>query len=368
MNTTTSFGQLHMDTREVAQLLGLPEITAVEVAELEYDLPALTTGSRWRVDVTTPAGSLALVVKIARDVRHSPIFDLIPADLAEAAARGLPWEIEPDVYRSELGDVVPPGMSLPRCYAVQAIDEHSAAIWIQRVDHDTAWTTQTYADAARALGRFAASSEVGRIADRVGHPSGPHQARTYFDGRLRPQFVDLYRAGEIWSHPIVARHVTPALRARLFALIDLMPQLIDEIEALPLLSAHGDACPNNLLNIGEHEFVVIDWAFFGRSRVGFDLTQLTNSAIDLGRMPADRLPELQDVCLRHYRLGLADSGFELDLDALTRAHHIQLAAFSAVSAIPLEQLPAEDAGDPALDALMHERMGALDHMLGSVGL
>ncbi|MFW0795012.1 phosphotransferase [Gordonia sp. CPCC 205515] len=368
MNTSTWPEQLAIDNCELAELLGVAEVHSVEAAELPYGLVALTTDSRWCVDVATSDGPVALVVKVARDVRRSPFFHVIPVELAEAAARGLPWDIEPNVYRSELGVALPQGMSLPRCYAVRPIDDDSAAIWIERVPHAATWTTQMYADAARMLGRFAASPEVGRIADGIGHPSGPVQARTYYLGRLRSQFVDTYRSGEIWSHPVVARYVTPALRARLFALIDVMPSLIDEIETLPLLSAHGDACPNNLLSTGDGTFTVIDWAFFGRSRVGFDLTQLVNSGIDLGHMTADRLPELQDLCLRHYRIGLADSGFDIELDALTRAHRIQLTAFSALSAIPLEQLPDNDTDDQALNALMHERMRALDLMLAGIGL
>ncbi|MCH5642548.1 MULTISPECIES: phosphotransferase [unclassified Gordonia (in: high G+C Gram-positive bacteria)] len=368
MTTPTWPEELAIQPRELAQLLGVSEVSAIEVTELPYAFLALTTGSRWCVDVTTPTGPLALVVKVARDVRRSPVFSLIPAELAEAAARGLPWEIEPNVYRSELGSSLPQGMSLPCCYHVHPIDDASSAIWMERIAHTETWTPQIYADAALMLGRFAASSEVGQVADTIGHPSGPQQARVYYEGRLRPQFVDAFTAGEIWAHPVVSRHVDSALRARLFALVDLMPTLIDEIEALPLLSAHGDACPSNLLSTGEGTFTVIDWAFFGRARIGFDLTQLVISAIDLGQMSADRLPQLQDVCVSRYRSGLAGNGFHIDRDSLARAHRIQLAAFSALSAIPLEQLPPGDSADPSLHSLVHERMRALDHILRGIGI
>jgi hypothetical protein len=56
---------------------------------------------------------------------------------------------------------------------------------------------------------------------------------------------------QIWCHPVVAaalrRAADPSLRADLVALGERLPKFLDQLEALPLTYAHGDASPQNLL-------------------------------------------------------------------------------------------------------------------------
>ncbi|AZG43719.1 hypothetical protein D7316_00288 [Gordonia insulae] len=372
MDVAALLGPAGLPVPSLESMLGVPEATVTGIDEVEYDLMALTTGGRWRVGVKTPQGHRCYVVKVARSFALSPILAMIPPDLRDAAIRELPWRIEPDVYRSALHRHMPHGSRLPECHAVVDLDENSAAIWLEFVAHDrSAWTAQRYRDAARLLGRLAASQSIADIADGIGHPGGPGQARMYWAGRLADEFVRSYVDGTAWDDPVVSRHVDAGFRERMSRFIDGAPALLDEIESLPLLSAHGDACPNNLLAC-DHEFVIIDWAFFSRGRMGFDLSQLVISEIELRKTSPGRLAETQRVCLPAYRAGLVDGGVNVPAAELERAHHIQLAAAHVVSAIPLDLLAAADDADlvpgSTLDLLTADRVAMVRGMLDAIGI
>ncbi|MEP9391317.1 phosphotransferase [Gordonia sp. VNK1] len=346
------------------------EIRETSVADVDYPLSTLTTGERAEVRVRTDAGTHRLVRKVARSVARSPMLAAIPPEHRAVLMDALPWRVEPDVYRSPMSSSLPEGMRQARCPAVIDLDDESAAIWLERVDHVPGpWSATDYRDAARMLGRFAGADPIGHIADAIGHPTGPHQARVYWQIKLCGMYLAAFDEGSVWSHPALLRTVTPALRRRLDAFIEQVPTLLTEIESLPLLVAHGDACPNNILrSVDGSGFIVIDWAFFGRNRVGFDLSQLVISEIDLGRMPGARLGELQDLCLPAYRAGLADGGVRITLPDLTRAHRIQLALAAAVASIPVERLTPDAVADPALEEYCRQRITALEHMLAAIDI
>ncbi|WAC55836.1 phosphotransferase [Gordonia sp. SL306] len=370
MDVAALLGPPELPVPSLAAMLGVSEASVTGVDEVEYDLMALTTGSRWRVGVDTAHGHRCYVVKVARTFARSPILAMIPPALRDEAIRALPWQIEPDVYRSELHRHMPAGSRLPACHGVVDLDDASAAIWMEFVQHDTSvWDAARHGAAARLLGRLAASSSVADIADDIGHPAGPGQARMYWSGRLMDQFVRSYLDGTAWDDPVIARHVDARFRERMMRFIDGVPALFDEIESLPLLSSHGDACPNNLL-AADGGFVVIDWAFFARGRMGFDLSQLVISEIELRQRPTERLADVQQVCLPAYRQGLADGGVSVSMAELERAHHIQLAVAHVVSAIPLDLLtPAVEADrvpGSALDRLTADRVAMIGHMLDNI--
>lgn len=365
----SALGPADVSDAELASMLGVDEILTSSATTIDYDLDAMTTGGRWWVTGTARRADrleqFRVVAKLAQSVTRSPIMASIPPEFREMAAANLPWRVEPDVYRSDLASHLPDGLRMPDCLCVREVDDESSAVWIEAVDVIPAqWTLHNLRDTARLLGRFAATTAVQDIADDVGHVSGPRQARVYFEGRLRAQYVAAYSEGSVFDHPAVAPHFTPPLRTRLMSLVDHAPSLIDEIEALLLLAAHGDACPNNLLTDAGGT-VAIDWAFFGRGRIGFDLSQLLLSDIELGRIGAGDLPTRRDASLDGYRAGLADGGVDITPDALRRAHAIQAAIAIGVAAVPLEHL---DEPADTLDTLVREHVVMLDHLLAAIGI
>src|SRR3954451_3291255 len=82
--------------------------------------------------------------------------------------------------------------------------------------------------------------------------------------------------------------------------------------APPQLLSHGDACPNNLL-AGEldDDLVMIDFGFWGRAPVGFDLTQLLVGDVQIGRRGTDDLAQLDEAIVTAYVAGLREEGCEI---------------------------------------------------------
>lgn len=358
-----------VDDATLLELLGADRLVERTTSVLEYDLETITTAGRWWVSGVVERDGVAeefrLVAKVVQSADRSPVWTFVPPEGQALTLALLDWRVEPAVYGSDLSTHLPPDLAMPRCRGVRAVDEGSAVIWLDAVPHDgRSWDDTDLARAARALGRLAGSAEVAEVADRVGHPYGPRQARAYWEGRLSMQFGTAYRDPSLWEHPVLATEVPHATRDRLVGLLDAGPDLVDEIEALPLLSGHGDGCANNLL-LTTGAVVAIDWAFFSRLRLGFDLSQLVISDVELGRVPASSIPHRQAVAVPAYAAGLADLGVHVEADALLRAHRVQLALAHGTAAVPLEQL-----SDPptTLVPLLRERLAALDEMLTPLGL
>ena len=358
-----------VDDETLAGLLGADRVLDHRVDELAYDLQTITTASRWWVSGTLErAGTrenFRLVAKVLRAADRSPVWAFIPPEGRRLTLELLDWRVEPRVYASDLARHLPDDLAMPRCLRVEPLDEGSAVVWLEAVEGVRAtWDDADLARAARALGRLAGSGAVARVADAVGHAYGPVQARRYWEGRLQMQFGRAYGDPSLWEHPVLAAEVDGATRGRLLRLLEAAPDLVAEIEALPLLSGHGDGCANNLL-LTPAAVVAVDWAFFARLPLGFDLTQLVVSEIDLGRAPAGDLAHRREVALPAYAAGLADEGVEVDPDALLRAHRAQAALHAGVPTIPLERLGE----DPAtLAPVVRERLALLDGLLAPLGL
>ncbi|GAA1437010.1 hypothetical protein GCM10009616_38030 [Microlunatus lacustris] len=126
----------------VAESLGVDHVELVDggAAVAAYDLEALTTAGRYWVVGTARhsagASSYSFFVKVVQSWTRSPQFQRVPEPLRELAAAGLPWRNEPAVYRSDLADRLPAGLSMPTAHAVVDIDDLSAGLWLQAVQHD----------------------------------------------------------------------------------------------------------------------------------------------------------------------------------------------------------------------------------------
>lgn len=369
MTGRDALGPVDVDDETLAKMLSGDGIVESRVEVVDYGLTTLTTGERWWVTGTARQNGadlpFRLFVKVVQSALRSPAMADIPPQFHEMVANALPWHVEPNAYRSDLAIRVPHGMRIPMAHRVAEVDDESCALWLDAVEHDESqWTTDRYRDAAAMLGRFAGSADVAAMDQELTHPAGPHQARAYFDKRLTDQFVSAYQEGGVWHHPAVAAHFDDSLRARLMSLIAAAPTLIEEIEELPLLNAHGDAAPQNLLVVPDG-FCVIDWGFWCRSALGFDLSQLVYSEVDLDRSDASTFRDIQEASLIGYREGLAESGVEIGEAHLKRAHAIQLAIAHGISSIPLDRLGNEPS---AVESSVRARATVLRHMLDDLGL
>ncbi|HEX8508754.1 MAG TPA: phosphotransferase [Propionibacteriaceae bacterium] len=312
-----------------------------DVKVADYDLEALTTAGRFWVQgkARHPGGVVpyAFFVKVVQSWTRSPQFQRVPEPLREIAAAGLPWRNEPAVYRSDLRDRLPAGLSLPRAHAVVDLDDLSAGLWLQAIDHDPShWERPTFERAAYLLGRLAASPAVRPLCSL----GSSDVVRGYGHGRLEHQVLPTLRGEGLWNHPLVAPAFGPDLKGRLLDAADALPGFLQELDGSQLGSAHGDASPRNLLvPAGDKEsFVLIDFGFWCEAPLTFDLTQLLIGEIQTGERPASELAELEEACLPAYHQGLHDEGHDVSLHTLRRTHALLMLLYFGLSAVPLEVL------------------------------
>lgn len=357
--------------RMVAELLGHEprEIELLDsVAEtFPYDLPAITTAGRYWVTGTarTPRGTerFRMFVKHVQSWSRSPLFAFVPEEIREWAEAAVPWRTEPLVYRSDLGERLPGGLRMPRALGVLDLDELSAAVWLEDVSAPAVpWDFPRFARAAHLLGRLAASHRVAELA-RVGcHDWTVHH---YVTGRLEHQVLPALMSDDLWRHPLVAAGFGPDLRDRIRAAAARAGEYGEELGALPLLTAHGDSSPNNLLpDVATDSFVLVDYGFWNSAPVGFDLSQLIVGDVQIGHRSAALLAETEAVCVPAYTEGLRAEGSDLDEHTVLRGHALKLLLFTGLSSVPLEHLDADPT--PGLVALVEDRARIALHSLDLV--
>lgn len=246
--------------------------------------------------------------------RHSPYFAHVPQEVQELAAAGVPWRIEPLVYRSDLHEHLPEGLAMPRALGVFDLAHDSAAVGLPEVAHPPVdWTAQRYERAAYLLGRLAGSPSV---ASRAGVGHFDWSLRVYLEGLLRFEVVPPVLGEDAWRVPGVMEAFGVELRERMRA---------------------GAGRPNNLLpGAGHDDFVLIDFKFFMTQPVAFDLGQLMAGETQLGGGPDD-LEAADAACVTTYTLGLGDEGRVVEEAVVRRrgaAHALHLFLVAGVSALP----------------------------------
>jgi hypothetical protein len=130
-----------------------------------YDRPAITTAGRYLVTGSARTGTgevraFSFFVKVIHSYERSPLRLAVPGHLRSEAAAFIPWRTEADLYRSDLRDRLPGGLTIPRAAAVRDLDADSAALWLEHIPpRRVTWDTGRHARAAYLLGRLAASRQ-----------------------------------------------------------------------------------------------------------------------------------------------------------------------------------------------------------------
>ncbi|MHA6781221.1 phosphotransferase [Pseudonocardia saturnea] len=350
----------------VAALLGQVEVEVLDarVDDHPYAYPALTTRGRFVVSGTARGKSgaehpYAFFVKVVQAWSRSPLSRHVSEPLRTEVAPLVPWRTEPDLYRSYLRDRLPAGLTVPRAFGVYDLDADSTAVWLELVPgRPVPWDLDRHRRAAYLLGRLAASPSVAPLATCV--PPG-RTARGYADVWLAHNVIPDLRDDDFWRRPLVAAAFDAELRARMPAAVDALPHLLDELDAVPMATAHGDACTRNLLGTDGAGFVMIDFGFWGTGPVGFDLGQLLLGEVHAGERPARTLPELEKACVPAYVDGLRDEGSTVTLEQVRRSHALLLTIYYAIPALPFEHRDASPT--PALHRLHAERAAATRFVL-----
>ena len=255
------------------------------------------------------------------------------------AEAGVPWRTEHLLYRSDVAQHLPDGLSMPRALGVFDLDEKAASIWLEVVPaEDVEWDLARFTRAAYLLGRLAASPTIRPFADVGGHE---WDVRHYLFGRLTHQVLPLLRNDDVWEHPIVAPAFDAGLRDRLVEAADRVHDYTEELAQCPIGTGHGDACPNNLLVVADSpDFVMIDFGFWKPLPIGFDLGQLLVGDVQIGRRSSDDLRERDEASLAAYVEGLRAEGSDVPESVVRRAHALHLLIFTGLSTLPVEFLDA----------------------------
>jgi Phosphotransferase enzyme family len=355
----------------VADSLGVAEVELLSSRAdvVAYDIDSITTAGRYRVSGRARHGrgeaGFSFFVKVVQSWGRHPAFGFVPEEMREFALASVPFEAEPRVYRSDLAERLPPGLTMPRAYAVIDLDTESSALWLEDVPVVAArWDRTALARAAHVLGRLAASSRVRPLAT-VADPGQHRSLRTYAEGRLALHVVPALHDGEIWRHPVVAAAFDDTLRCDLVAAADTLPAVVAELESMDHGTAHGDACARNLLVAADRpDLTLIDFGFWGPQPYGFDLGQLLLGEVQLGERPAAALPDDERACLAAYVDGLRVESCDVDVAAVERSLALVMLLFGALPSLPFELLDAPPT--PAAIEIARERAAAARFVLDLV--
>ncbi|HPU40280.1 MAG TPA: hypothetical protein PLS63_11975 [Microthrixaceae bacterium] len=353
----------------VADLLGEETVALLDVRvdAVDYELPAITTAGRWWVTghATTSNGEepFRIFVKQVQNWSRSPQFAMVPPEIREVAAASVPWRTEASVYRSDLADRLPEGLSMPRALAVIDLDALSSAVWLEEVPlREWPWDHERFERAAYLLGRLAGSSRVAPLAQIDDHQ---WSVLDYLHGRFEHQVVPMLHDDALWAHPLLVNAFGDGLRDRMRAALAQVPAWVEELADAPHHVGHGDACPNNLLGADRRDaFVLIDFGFWKPLPLGFDLGQLLLGDVQIGRRGAQDLDIVDARIVPAYVAGLNDEGHAVDPARVARLHALQMAVFTGLSSMPFEHLGSPPS--PELERLAATRAAITTYCLGRV--
>jgi len=224
----------------VAADLGVRHATILtsSVRVFPYDRPAITTAGRYLVTGSARTGAdevhtFCFFVKVIHAYQHSPLRFAVPEHLRARVAALIPWRTEADLYRSDLRDRLPGGLTVPRTAAVRDLDCDSAALWLEKVPaRRVVWDARRHARTAYLLGRLAACRAVAPLATAV-HPA--RTPRIYADAWLAHIALPALTGADVWAHPhpLVRDAFDARLRRRLLTAADAVPALLDELDDAP---------------------------------------------------------------------------------------------------------------------------------------
>lgn len=357
--------------RVAALALGEPEVEVLSVDGSSIGSPVLniTTGGLWRVHGVARAagpGRRSLEFSVVVKLLQSPLLwhgiEGVPEEFRAGLVANYPWRTEAEVYASALSEGMPLNSRLPTLFSIAELGPDRAAIWMEDVSEDghTGWSDKQFTDAARMLGFLAGSQEARLTSEGIEEPRRPDRLRYFLAGVGEAVLIPAIKGQELWQHPAVAASSDRALVRGLRSLADQSHSLVDEMVTLPVLAAHGDACPQNLLIEGVDpvtgltNFAVVDWGMFGQVCAGYDVAQLLAGLVNEGALPGPALERLEPVCLDAYCDGLREAGSPVTRAQVRRGLAISMAVFCGLTAIMSDRLGEGDSDE--IRALMAGRL------------
>ena len=331
---------------------GDPDLVVGEVTctPIEHRVTAPTTRALTRVAVTGRSGSgepvlLRLVAKELQAARYG-LPPLMP-DAERMRLDGIiPWRLEADVLAAGVAGCAPPGLRPPALVHVQEQPGDRLVLWTEDADPVAGpWTQEDTLRAAEALGRLAARR---RERSWPALPGGDFLTG-YRDDQLGSWAVPWLLDDATWAAAVMQVPEVVALRAEVCALARRVGEVHARLAPLPVLPAHGDATPMNLLRPAAtpDTFVLVDWAMAGPAPAGFDLVPLLFGRAECGAAPPGEVPGLLGPAVAAHRRGLAAEGVEVSAAELETG-----VLLAALLRYPCTGMPLHVLFEPVTDELL----------------
>jgi hypothetical protein len=208
-------------------------------------------------------------------------------------------------YRSGILRELPGGLAAPKYLALTGHHVGARYLWLEDLGRqEVRWTLETYARAARCLGRFNGAY----LAD-VPIREHPWLSRDWLRQWLAETAAAVAALPEHLDHPLVRRVYPPDVAAGILKLWSEREKLLRTLDLLPQTLCHHDAFRRNLVAAGDL-IAALDWAFMGRGPVGAELSPLVTATLAFAEMPLRSRPDLERVAMASYLAGLRESGWQ----------------------------------------------------------
>ena len=272
---------------------------------------------------------------------------MVPEEMRPEALAMIPWEREPAVYRSDLGDRLPVGLTMPAARRVADVDDLSAALWLDAVDvQPVSWDVPRFEQAARLLGRLAASQQVAPLG-AIGET--PQLHRRYAAGRVAGQVLPALHDDGFWRHPVLAAGFDIEVRDGLRGAAARLPGFLRRAghlsaghqprRRLPAQPAGPAGMPGRRLVRADRLRLLGSCAVRLRPEPAPPRRGADRRAAGVGPARCSRA-----AIVPAYVNGLAAEGAEVELAVVQRTHVLLALLFNGLSAMPFELLagPPDD--------------------------
>lgn len=237
-------------------------------------------------------------------VPWSAILKVLPAARGGAPDGWSHADREVLAYRSGVLRELAGGLAAPRCLALIRDEAGRRWLWLEDLGHREArWSLETYARAARCLGRFNGAYLAG--APIPGHP---WLSRDWLRQWLAETAPAVAALPDHLDDPLVRRVYPPDVAAALARLWNERDELLRALDRLPQTLCHHDAFRRNLVAQGDR-IVALDWAFMGHGPVGAELSPLIVATLAFRELPLESRADLEKATTASYLAGLRESGW-----------------------------------------------------------
>jgi hypothetical protein len=323
MNNTISTWFQNLQASDLQPIVG-QVLDRPNVEVLEWQIQAISGGS---AEYTNRGFGVYRVTGTARDDSGETPWSAIIKVLgpSDEPANNEPghhgyWKREVLAFQAGILEQLPGNLVAPRCYAIQEMSDDKHCIWLEAVDEsERHWTMAQHQLAARHLGQF-------NGAYLAGHPL-PGQTSWMLPGRTQQWLAELQMPDKeqllLYSETKVNRWLSKESIARIMRLWAARQTLLAGLGRLPGCFCHHDAFRRNLMlrhsqsggpcERSAMETVAIDWSYTGPGKVGQEIGVTTAIALQFMDVAANQARDLDEAIFTGYSAGLADAGWQGDL-------------------------------------------------------